>query len=207
MYLFLATTCWGVSFAHSLLIFLALTPISFSERVLLIAVTLTTARHCRATSSSCLPDDLAAMTANFADMKVQAQKVQAFVAWSGVTVNCKKCAITGMLYGQAQRDGSSSVLSKSMINMMKDRVRQIKIHNTEIPFYHPHTDPYKYLGVDITPTFNWAPHLGRIVTETKHKAQRLLSCALSKAQKMRILCTAIDPSITIFICHWLHDRT
>ena len=93
------------------------------------------------TSNLAYADDLAAMTGSIADMKVQAQKVQAFVAWSGMMVNCKKCAITGMLYGQAQRDGSSSVLSKSMINMMKDRVGQIKIHNTEIPFYHPHTDP------------------------------------------------------------------
>ena len=141
-------------------------------------------------------DNLAAMTSSVADMKVQAQKIQAFVAWSGMTVNCRKCAIVGMLHGQAHRDGSSSVLSKSMINMMKDRVRHIKIHNTEIPFHHPHTDPYKYLGVDITPTFNWAPHLDRILTETKHKAKRLLNCALSKAQKMRILRTAIDPSIT-----------
>ena len=141
-------------------------------------------------------DDLAAMTNSIADMKVQAQKVQAFVSWSGMTVNCKKCAITGILYGQAHRDGSSSVLAKSMINMVKDRVRQIKIHNTEIPFYHPHTDSYRYLGVNITPTFNWAPHLERILTETKQKAERLTNCALSKAQKMRVLRTAIDPSIT-----------
>ena len=77
------------------------------------------------TSNLAYADDLAAMTASFADVKVQAQKVQAFVAWSGMTVICKKCAITGMLYGQAQRDGSSNVLSESMINMMKDRVRQI----------------------------------------------------------------------------------
>ena len=128
-------------------------------------------------------------------MTVHAQKVQAFVAWSGMTVNCKKCAITGILCGQAHRDGSSNVLSKSMINMVKDRVRQIKVHNTEIPFYHPHTS-YKYLEVDITPTFHRAPHLNRIVTETKQKAERLTNCALSKAQKMRILRTAIDASIT-----------
>ena len=82
-----------------------------------------------------------------------------------------------------------------MINMLKDGVRQIKIHNTEIPCYHTHTDSYRYLGVDITPTFNWAPHLDRILTDTKQKAERLIKCALCKAQKMRILRTAIDPSI------------
>lgn len=147
-------------------------------------------------SSLAYADDLAAMTNIIADMKVQAQKVQAFVAWSGMTVDCKNCAITGILYGQADRDGSSSVLSKSMINMVKDRVRQIEFHNMEIRFYHPHTDLSKYLGVDITPTFNWAPHLDRTLTETKQKAERLTNCALSKAQKMRILPTAIDPSIT-----------
>ena len=106
-------------------------------------------------------DDLAAMTSSIADMKVQAQKIQALVAWSGITVNCKKCAITGMLYRQAHRDGSSILLSKSMINMMKDRVRQIKIHNNEIPFHHPHTNPYRYLGVDITPTLTGLPTLTR----------------------------------------------
>ena len=85
-------------------------------------------------SSLAYADDLAAMTNIIADMKAQAQKLQAFVAWSGMTVNCKKCAITSILYGQAHRDGSSRVLSKNMINMVKDRVRQIKIHNTEFPF-------------------------------------------------------------------------
>ena len=131
-------------------------------------------------------DDLAVVTNSFADTKVQAQKVQAFVAWSGMTVTCKKCAITGMLYGQAHRGGSSSVLSKSIINVVKDRVRQIKIQTSEIPFYHPHTDPYEYLGVDITPTLNWAPQFTLILTETKQKAERLINCAVSKTQKMNM---------------------
>ena len=42
-----------------------------------------------AISNLAYADDLAAMTNSIADMKVQAQKVQAFVAWSGMTVNCK----------------------------------------------------------------------------------------------------------------------
>ena len=139
-------------------------------------------------------DDLAAMTNSIADMKMQAQKIQAIVAWSGMTVRCKKCVVTGMLYGQAHRDGSSRVLSKSMINMIKDRVRQIKFHNTEIPFYHPHTDPYIYLGVDITPTFNWASNLNRFLTEKKHKAERPELRSVKGSE--RILRTAVDPSIT-----------
>ncbi len=32
------------------------------------------------------------------------------------------------------------------------------ISNTPIPFLHPHTDPYKYLGVVIIPNFNASRH-------------------------------------------------
>ena len=80
--------------------------------------------------------------------------------------------------------------------MLKSRARQVKIQNTEIPFFHPHTAPYRYLGVDITPTFNWGPHVDRVLTEAKQKLQRLVGCPLSKAQKPRVLWTAVDPSIT-----------
>ena len=53
-----------------------------------------------------------------------------------------------------------------MIITVKDRVRQINIYNTKIPFYQPHTDPYKDLG---STSFNWAPHLDRILTETRQR--------------------------------------
>ena len=58
-------------------------------------------QHEHTISNLAYADDLAAMTNNIADMKVQAQKVQAFVTLSGMPVNCKKCAITGMVYKQS----------------------------------------------------------------------------------------------------------
>ena len=147
------------------------------------------------TSNLAYADDLAAMT-SIADMKLQAQKIQEFLTWSAMAVNCKKCAIKGMLYGQTHKDGSNNALSKSMMRMLKDRTRQVQVYGTQLPFVHPHLEPYRYVGVDITPTFNWGPHVNRVLSDAKQKADRLLGCSLSKAQKMKVLKTAIDPSIT-----------
>ena len=44
------------------------------------------------------------------DLARQAEKIEAFVNWSGMAVNVKKCAVTGILWGQARRNGSDKVL-------------------------------------------------------------------------------------------------
>ena len=50
-----------------------------------------------------------------------------------------------------------------------------------------HTEPYRYLGVDITSTFNSAPHLDRVLKEAKRKGERLLMSHLSTKQKAQTL--------------------
>ncbi len=89
------------------------------------------------------------------DLAKQAEKIEAFVNWSSMAVNVKKCDVTGILWGQAHRNGSDKVLSSKMIKMLQQRLEMVRIYNTPIPFLHPHTEPYRYLGEDITPIFNW----------------------------------------------------
>ena len=146
-------------------------------------------------SSNAYADDLAAITSTIANLKTQALKIEAFTSWSGMTMNCKKCAVTGVLWGQAQHNGSDNVLSQRMVKMTENRARQVMMQNTPIPFLHPHTQPYRYLGVDITPTFNWAPHIDRVLTEAKQKGEKLLMSALSIKQKRLALNTVIDSFI------------
>ena len=55
----------------------------------------------------------------------------------------------------------------------------------------PHTEPYRYLGADITPTFNWAPHLARVLKKARQKGERLLMSPLSIKQKAQALDTVI----------------
>ena len=125
------------------------------------------------------------------DLARQAEKIEAFVAWSGMAVNVKKCVVTGILWGQTRRNCSDEVLSDKMMKMLQQRLEMVKIYNTPFPFLHPHTEPYRYLGVDITPTFNWAPHLDRVLKEARRKGERLLMSPLSIKQKAQALDTVI----------------
>lgn len=113
------------------------------------------------TSTSAYADDMLAAALSASDLTRQAEKIEAFVNWSGMAVNVKKCAVTGILWGQACKNGNDKVLSSKMIKMLQQRLETVRIYNTPVPFLHPHTEPYRYLGVDITPTLNWAPHVDR----------------------------------------------
>ncbi len=54
-----------------------------------------------------------------------------------------------------------------------------------------HTEPYRYLGVDITPTFDWAPYLDRVLKEARRQGERLLMSTLSIKQEAQALDTVI----------------
>ena len=97
-----------------------------------------------------------------------------------MAVNVKICAVTGMLWGQPRRNGSDKVLSRRMVKMLQQRLGTVKIYSTPIPLLHPHTEPYRYLGVDII--FNWAPHLDRVRRMPDGKAMGY-SCPLCQSNR------------------------
>ncbi len=142
-------------------------------------------------SASIYADDMLATALSATDLARQAEKIEAFVNWSGMAVNVKKCAVTGILWGRARKNGNDKVLSSKMLKMLQQRLGTVKLYNAPIPFLHPHTEPYRYLGVEITPTFNWAPHPDRVMKEAKRKGERLLMSPLSTKQKSHALDTVI----------------
>ena len=101
-------------------------------------------------------DDLAATTLRLEDLKLQARKIKAFTAWSGMKVNCAKCAVTGIPYAEAKKRGTDPVLSSKNIAMLRRRCAEVKIQGTSSLSITTDTEPYKYLGVWITPTMNWS---------------------------------------------------
>ncbi len=115
-----------------------------------------------------------ATTLSATDLTRQAENLEAFVNWLGMSVNVKKCAVTGLLWGQALRTGRDKGLSSKMTTMLQPRMEVIKIRNTLTPFLHFHTEPYRYLAVD-----SWAPHLDRVLKEARRKGKRLLMSPLS----------------------------
>jgi hypothetical protein len=60
------------------------------------------------------------------DLARQAEKIEAFVNWSGMAANAKKRAVTGILWGRACRNGSDKVLSTKMMKMLQQRLEWSK---------------------------------------------------------------------------------
>ena len=54
-----------------------------------------------------------------------------------MAVNDKTCAVTGILCGQARRNGSDRVLSSKKMKMLQQRLELVKMDDTPIPFLHP----------------------------------------------------------------------
>lgn len=103
------------------------------------------------TSALAYADDLAAMTSKLEDLKRQAAKIASFTAWSGMKVNCSKCAVTGVQYGDAEKIGGQNQLCQAKTLKCCKRCAQVTIQGAPLPFHHPDKEPYKYLGVWLTP--------------------------------------------------------
>ena len=62
------------------------------------------------TNSMAYADDLLAVTSDAKWLTLQARKIESFTKWAGMSVNCKKCGVTGMLYQDAKTTLVESVL-------------------------------------------------------------------------------------------------
>lgn len=71
------------------------------------------------TSASAYTDDMLAAALSATDLARQAEMIEAFVNWSGMAVNVKRCPVRGILWGQARRPGSDKVLLSKMMKMLQ----------------------------------------------------------------------------------------
>ena len=109
-------------------------------------------------------------------------------------VNNKKCGITGLLYRNAQTGMVSNVLSTDDIAMLRTQLAHVKLDGKTAPFHHPHTEPYTYLGVKITPTLNRGPEMEHVISKVQDKGERCLQSALSSRQKVHFIQTSLKPT-------------
>jgi len=94
------------------------------------------------TSAMVYAYDLLAVSSNINDLVKQAHKIEAFTNWEGMTVNCKKCGVNGMLYNYVKSGLLDSALSAKAIQMLDRKLAQITIDGERVPFHHPDKDPY-----------------------------------------------------------------
>ena len=77
------------------------------------------------------------------------------------------------------------------MQMLQQRLEMVKTYSTTISLLHAHTEPSNYLGLNIPPTFSWAPYLDGVLKEARRKGGRLLMSLVSIQQKAQALDTGI----------------
>ena len=109
-------------------------------------------------------------------------------------VNHKKCAVTGMLHSDP------SPLSSKTVEQLRNRLADVTIIDAAgqpqaIPFCHPDNEPYKYLGVLLTPSLNWKHQIQALVEEVTERGNALLHSMASPLQRLQVLEHCIKPYI------------
>ena len=147
-------------------------------------------------SSMAYADNLLAITSDVQWLSLQARRIESFTGWAGIKVNCKKCGGTGMLYQYATDRMVDNVLGEDTIRMLQVQLEKVRIQGNSMPFHHPHTEPYTYLGVELTPTMNWSFQLDKMLAKVTERGELLKDSMISARQKLNFIKTSIVPAAT-----------
>lgn len=101
-----------------------------------------------------------------------------------MSVNCKKCGATGMLYQDAKTSLVQNVLGTDAFKMLPSGRSNVKFRGEPGPLHHPHTEPYTYLGVKTTPTMNWTFQVDKVMRDMKDNGLKLDESMLSRTQNL-----------------------
>ena len=140
-------------------------------------------------------DDLVLITENVSDMRIQARKLERFLNWAGLSVNHKKCAITGAAHGWAADNGLHAAHPKALAHTAHTHRDAVTVSGGTIPYLAP-TQSYKYLGFDLNPLLEWTTLFDRVYAELDEKGMKLACSLASPAQKLQVLRRCIVPAVT-----------
>ena len=139
--------------------------------------------HPHPTTQTCpaYADDLVVLCTSAKRLQHQFQKIRLYCVWGGLSINPKKCAVTGIMHSQGQLN-----LTKQTI-LLQSQLGNTMFHaGTPIPFYPP-DKPYKYLGVWISMTLDFRTHMHELLLTLQHKGARLVAANILPKQAMQIL--------------------
>ena len=138
-------------------------------------------------------DDLVLLTSCHRQLHLQFRKVTLFCAWAGLQLNASKCAVTGALHHYAHIGLASSPTDSQFLR--SQLTHRFAIDNDWVP-YLPPTQPYKYLGVLITPTLNFKFHFLALSKMLLDKGHQLLVAGVRPLQALQIIRHVLRPRIT-----------
>ena len=121
--------------------------------------------------------------------------------------NAKKSGSSAILYGLAHQQGKSPI-SEEMVQTSQRLLADVRLADRSLPFYHPHTDPYRYLGVEMTLTLNWKYQISTVIANVAKKAGAISTSLCSPSQQIQYIQSSIRPYLTYsfpLAAYSLHD--
>jgi hypothetical protein len=117
-------------------------------------------------------------------MTIQLQKLSFFSAYVGMTVNVRKCCITGALWR------SSNALSLANRTLLTSRLQlqfiTINSSSSPLPSIGP-SDTYRVLGVELNTSLAFTKHLQELKRTTTSLINALSTSLLTQCRKVRVI--------------------
>lgn len=110
-------------------------------------------------------DDLALMSSSLEGMQRMLQKLELYGKWGKIFVNVQKCCITG-------RQASPAATAT-----LPQRSQRVVIHGQPLPFLPP-TQPYKYLGIQISLDLSLQHHTKYLLARVRDRLDTIQKAPL-----------------------------
>jgi hypothetical protein len=117
-------------------------------------------------------------------MVIQLRKLSLFSAYTGTTVNIRKCCITGALW----RTGNALTLTNTTLLASRLQTQFITINSipAPIPSIGP-SDTYRVLGVELTTSLTFAKHWNELKRTTASLITALSASPLTQSRRRRVI--------------------
>ena len=128
--------------------------------------------------------DLALLASNTASLQLQMKKVDAFACWAGMELAPAKCEASAILWGAHASCPGVAATDWGVIQL-QPVLSQLCIHGCPLECTPPN-EPLKYLGVLLTLTMDWRPHLGMLLDMVASRGSNIARAPASIAQKVEV---------------------
>jgi hypothetical protein len=129
-------------------------------------------------------DDLSLATSSTTNMSIQLRKLSIFSAYTCMTVNIRKCCITGAL------GRSSNALSLANITLLESRLQTqfitVNSNPAPIPSIGP-SDTYRVLGVELNTSLTFTKHWHELKRTTAFLITALSASPLTQSRRLRVI--------------------
>ena len=141
-------------------------------------------------------DDLALLSGSAKQLQVQLHKVEAFTAWSGMSISPPKSVLSAVLWGAHAR---GMVSSASDWDAIAPLLAHIRCNGEQMKCLQP-TEPFRYLGPLLTLTLDHKPHLRMLLDMIHEKGVAIARSTATMQQKVEMERQCVMNAVAYHLC-------